>query len=146
MEPAQPRHSTDDNDVFELARKRFLDSLDEGECLRFSPCTSSQDFLSAVGKLETSTQQAARRGKALRCVQSLTKRLQPYFEVVNIFVSSNPQFAALFWGAFRLVLEVSSKHPKQAKRLCLTSLDFTLVIEQSCFILRQTREPSYPTP
>jgi hypothetical protein len=32
--------------------------------------------------------------------------MEPYFEVINIFVSSHPEFAALVWGALRLVFVV----------------------------------------
>ena len=40
-------------------------------------------------------------------MQRFGERLEPYFKIVDIFVSSNPQYAALFWGSLRLVLKVS---------------------------------------
>lgn len=84
------------DDVFEAARDRFLKSLTPQARLLYSPCASAEDFRDAVKKLETTTLRVARRGKAFRCVYSLSKSLGPYFEVVNIFMQSNSQYSALF--------------------------------------------------
>jgi hypothetical protein len=93
-------------DIFEAARDRFLGSLCPEDRLLYSPCASAEDFREAVKKLEATATRVGRRGKPMRCVYTLSKRLEPYFEVVNIFIQSNPQYSALFWGAFRLVLQV----------------------------------------
>jgi len=93
-------------EIFEAARDRFLDSLEPADRLLFSPCASAEDFVDAIRKLDLATRRIARRGKSLKCVYSLTKRLQPYFEVVNIFIQLNLEFIVLFWGVFWLVLQV----------------------------------------
>ena len=93
-------------DIFEAARDRFIDSLSPEDRLLYSPCVSAEDFREAVKKLEATVARVGRRGKPMRCVYTLSKRLEPYFEVMNIFIQSNPQYSALFWGAFRLVLQV----------------------------------------
>jgi hypothetical protein len=93
-------------DIFEAARDRFIGSLSPEDRLLYSPCASAEDFREAVKKLEATATRVGRRGKSMRCVYTLSKRLEPYFEVVNIFIQSNPQYSALFWGAFRLVLQV----------------------------------------
>ncbi|KAK3998072.1 hypothetical protein QBC44DRAFT_375961 [Cladorrhinum sp. PSN332] len=96
-------------DVFASSRDRFLQSLGPREKLLYSPCASEDDFLLAIAKMDVlAKQHVARRGKITKSIQSLSKLLAPYFEIVNIFVQSNPEFSALFWGAFRLVLELAS--------------------------------------
>jgi hypothetical protein len=45
--------------------------------------------------------------RCLRGVSALATMLGPFFEVVNLFVSSHPEFAAIAWGAIRLVFVVS---------------------------------------
>ncbi|KAI1390138.1 uncharacterized protein F4822DRAFT_428480 [Hypoxylon trugodes] len=94
--------------LFESARDNFLGSLSETDKLLFSPCATSTDFLDGLQKLEKTTEHFGRVGKKIRYVRSFTEHLKPYFEVVNIFIQSNPEFSAIFWGAFRLVLQLSS--------------------------------------
>ncbi|XXG95139.1 hypothetical protein Hte_001399 [Hypoxylon texense] len=40
-------------------------------------------------------------------ISSLASCLRPYFQVIDIFVSSHPEFAALVWGALRLVFQLA---------------------------------------
>ncbi|KAH7155898.1 hypothetical protein EDB81DRAFT_376066 [Dactylonectria macrodidyma] len=95
-------------EIFEAAQDRFLGSLQPEDHRFYSPCASSTDFLDALKKLECVAKGSSRRAKNLRCLHSLTKHLQPFFNVVNIFIQSNPDVSALFWGSFRLVLHLSS--------------------------------------
>ena len=39
-------------------------------------------------------------------VKSFSDALEPYFESLGILVQSHPEYAALVWGAFRLVFQV----------------------------------------
>lgn len=93
-------------DIFESARNSFLESLSASDRLLFSPCTTSTDFLDALKTLELTTQRYSSSAKLFRPVRGLAENLRPFFDVVNIFVQSNPEFSAIFWGAFRLVLQV----------------------------------------
>lgn len=45
------------------------------------------------------------------------KLLQNYFEVVDIFVSSRPEYAAIAWGAIRLALKVSPEIREKTMQL-----------------------------
>ena len=108
MEHSNPNSAVEDTThIFEAARDRFLGSLKPEDRLLFSPCASPEDFNNAIKKLQATTQRVGRRSKGLKSLHSFTKRLQPYFDVVNIFIQSNPEFSALLWGALRLVLQVS---------------------------------------
>ncbi len=61
--------------------------------------------MEGVHKLETITSEK-KYGKRLGVISEFAKNLNVYFGVVDILVSSNPQYAALAWGAFRLLLQV----------------------------------------
>ncbi|KAH8589262.1 hypothetical protein B0O99DRAFT_725637 [Bisporella sp. PMI_857] len=108
MEPGRvsPTVDTSEN-AFEAARDRFLKSLCPADRLLYSPCASAEDFIKGIQKLQLVAERTAKSSRKFKFIHSLAKQLQPYFEVVNILVSSNPKFSAVFWGAFRLVLELS---------------------------------------
>lgn len=103
-----PRLSSGDNPAFDDAIQRFLDTLSEEERGRYSPCASTDDLLDGLKKLGVvAKQRSARRStRFLAGVKAFNDRLQPYFEVTGIFIQSNPTYAAIVWGALRLVLQV----------------------------------------
>jgi len=39
-------------------------------------------------------------------ISSLATKLDPFFDVVNIFVSTHPEYMGIAWGAIRLVFQV----------------------------------------
>jgi len=73
---------------------------------------------SLVIKIETIAYQFKNRSKISRllaCCKSLQRFAQswePFFEVTSIFISSNPEYAALAWGAIRLIFQVLLKIEK----------------------------------
>jgi hypothetical protein len=97
-----------DNPAFDDARDQFLQSLSEKDRLRYSPCASADDLFDGLKKLDVLSKQSQRKRGArfLSSIKLFNDRLQPYFEVVNIFIQSNPKYAAIVWGALRLVLQV----------------------------------------
>jgi hypothetical protein len=44
--------------------------------------------------------------KVLKRIESFVSRLDPFFEIVNAFVQTNPQYSGLAWGAIQLVFVV----------------------------------------
>jgi phosphatidylglycerophosphate synthase len=77
------------------------------------PCATSHDLLLAVGQLKvvaTNTKDGQRHrikvNRRIGAISSLGKVLKPYLDTVGVFVSSNPQYAALAWGSLRLILQV----------------------------------------
>lgn len=72
---------------------------------QFSSCKSMLDVIEA---------QAAKnpeRSRLLRCCKKISQfaeRWEPFFEITNILVSSKPEWAALAWGAIRLVFKASN--------------------------------------
>lgn len=96
--------------VFDEARDSFIASLSKKERMLFAPCSSAEDLLDGIKKLHVIQKQSQnwKIGACLKRICAFSDALKPYFEVVTIFVSSNPQYTALLWGALRLILQVSN--------------------------------------
>jgi hypothetical protein len=91
---------------FQQAHTEFLDRLSDDERKQFVTIKDSQAFLAALQSLENFPKSNKKWSKCLGSVQKCGDRLQPYFDVVGIVVQSHPEFAAVVWGSFRLVLLV----------------------------------------
>ena len=104
--------------IFREAYDQFLAVLPPKFQGIMQQCNSPQEVLEYVGQLAGNK---FKNGRAVaKNISSLNDKLVPYLEVFGIFVSSNPQFAALIWGALRLVLQVIQM------RKCLPSSLFWL--------------------
>lgn len=81
------------NEAFDDARDRLPASLSDKERLLFSPCASAADLLNELQKLSFISKRNQRRHGAeiLARIKSFSDRLQPFFEVINIFIQSNPR-------------------------------------------------------
>ena len=90
---------------FELALKEFRASLAPQEQSIFTQCHSADELIRHVENLG-SLKRVHRRGKFIQRISQFSKSLSHYFDVIGILVQSHPEFAALAWGAFRLVLQV----------------------------------------
>jgi hypothetical protein len=95
------------SEVFSAARKQFFASISETEQASFSECSSQDEFLDDIRKLEVISKQKRRGTKFLKQINKLSDGLNQYFMVIEIIISSHPEYAAIAWGVFRLVLQVS---------------------------------------
>lgn len=93
-------------DVFIKARDSFLSSLSTDERQLFTPCPSKEEFEKALGELEVMTRRTDKRNKWMKVMRNFISLLEPYFKLVDIFVSSNPHYAAIVWGSIRVVFQV----------------------------------------
>ena len=64
--------------------------------------------MKAIENFQPIQRNRAKYEGALKKIKQLNNGLKHYFEVVGIVVQSHPEFAALAWGAMRLVLQVSA--------------------------------------
>lgn len=105
--------SPNTNEAFDGAFRRFLESLSEAERARYAPVASPEDLLDGIKKLDLLSQrhQKTKLWRVLKCVETFSARLTPYFTIVNTFVSSNPQYAAIVWGLLQFVLQVRPHIP-----------------------------------
>ena len=99
----------DCGDIFNQAREAFLAGLPAKERAQFAQlgCSvTAHDVLATIRNIKTQFSSHQHVGPIINKITSFTTRIQPYFEVLGIIVSSHPESAAIAWGAFRLVLQV----------------------------------------
>jgi hypothetical protein len=94
-----------DKSPFELALHQFRASLAPQEQSIFTQCSSPEELISHVENLEL-IKKTQKRGVLMRRLTDFSVSLSHYFDVIGILVQSHPEYAALAWGAFRLVLQV----------------------------------------
>ncbi|KAM7214611.1 hypothetical protein V8F06_010010 [Rhypophila decipiens] len=94
-------------DVFLGAKASFLSSLPEAERHRFTSCISAEVLILELQGLDSTGRKYQVGKKWLRVLENLAERLNPYFDIIGIFVSSNPEYSALVWGSLRLILKVA---------------------------------------
>ena len=90
---------------FEQAIEQFHASLAPKERSLFSKCNSADELLSTVEDLEI-IKKSRESSRLVRRVKLFNDSLGHYFAVIDILVQSHPEYAALAWGAVRLVLQV----------------------------------------
>jgi hypothetical protein len=90
---------------FELALKEFRSSLAPREQSIFGQCQSPEELITNVQNLEI-LQKTQKRGVFMQRLSNFSKSLGHYFDVIGVLVQSHPEYAALAWGALRLVLQV----------------------------------------
>jgi hypothetical protein len=92
--------------VFVKARDGFLTSLSGPERSAFKNCLSPAELITEVKRFVEKGPQNSRLGSLLGRLKDFSDHLGCYFKAVDIFVQSNPETAAVVWGAIRLVLQV----------------------------------------
>lgn len=101
--------------VFAAAFKDFQNSLVEDNIVLES-CQNAQELVVGVQrqiKNETSRNQR-RLLAACKKIDAFGQTLQSFFEVVDIFISSHPEFGAIAWGSLRLIFKVASDRTLRA--------------------------------
>jgi hypothetical protein len=97
--------SPERNLAFDNAYQSFYDSLPDHDQMLFAPCASAQDLEIGLAKLKSLARHHQKQNFLSR-ISQFAKALQPYLNVVDIMVSSNPQYTALVWGGLRFILQV----------------------------------------
>jgi hypothetical protein len=95
------------NNTFQQAQAQFLSLLSAKERQHATPCASAAELVQTIENLDAIALKGPSGKRWLSIVKKFADRLEPYFSIVDIFVSSHPEYAALFWGSLRLVLKVS---------------------------------------
>jgi hypothetical protein len=100
--------SASQTEAFDQAFQDFLINLPEKERARYSPCSSADDLLESIQKLNDLAKkwQKTRINRAVGGVKAFSDRLQPFFACIDIFIQPNPKYAVIIWGSIRLVLQV----------------------------------------
>src|SRR5690349_20503597 len=98
--------TTDVKDIFSEARDLFLGDLSDKERSLYSNCQSAEVLLSDLRSFAVFKHNHARWSQVFDRLKTFTDRLEPYFEIIGIFIQSNPEWTAIAWGAIRLILQV----------------------------------------
>ena len=116
LPPVQATASNAEVDkLFNDAKSNFLATLTPQERDQFSACSSANELLSdikALGHIRNSR----RALPFFRRIKAFSDHLSPYFKTIEMVCQSNPEWACIAWGAFRLVLQVSNRVVASPKR------------------------------
>lgn len=103
--------------LFSRARESFLSEVSPEEQTTLlgalSDCASPEALLGHVEQLKSRFAHS-RWARASSKLRAFAHELEPYFKVVDTVISSNPEWAAVAWGALRLVLQV--REPDLSRR------------------------------
>ena len=102
--PGVMRGGTDERNIFQEARDRFLETLSNEEKAALTQVNSPAQLLDDLTRLRQS-KDGSQWMKIASAVQTCNDRLQPYFDIVTAICQSTT-WASVGWGAFRLVLKV----------------------------------------
>jgi hypothetical protein len=80
--------------------------LSPAEKASFAKCPSAEDLVAYVDKLGLERKDRLWGKRLNGCIAAIGGSLEPYFDAIGIFVQSHPEFAAIVWGALRLVIKV----------------------------------------
>lgn len=96
--------------AFAKAAQDFRNSLSDEEKASFQ---AFQDSESMIASLRDHINQLDAQKNRPRLLKSMSKvdafclRMKEYFRIIDLFVSSNPEFMAVIWGSVRLTFLVS---------------------------------------
>lgn len=96
--------------MFEDAQKTFLDALAPAESSRFKNCSSAEDLLKSAQELEVIAKDRIRGRGFMSRIRSFNDSLAPYLGVIEVLISSRPEYTAIAWGSIRLVLQLASNY------------------------------------
>jgi len=109
MNPTTPgrvvTNVTGAEELFLEVKETFLLSISAEERAQFSSCRSPAELVESIATFSSGSEKSGFK-RTTEQIESFSKKLQPYFDILGIFVSSNPEWAAIAWGALRLVLQV----------------------------------------
>jgi len=96
--------------VFMTAAKRFQDNLPEDDKPDFQILDTPQEMIASIEQhvMNLNSPRTTRLLDACKKIEQFSKTMTPFFNIVDIFVSSHPDWAAVVWGAIRLVFQVST--------------------------------------
>lgn len=107
--PAGPKPDPANNIIFETAYAEFVASLPPDELALVKKCCSAEDLSGEVQSIPAFKHlNNSKRKKLLEHVNALSEALRPFTGILNLFVSSHPEWAAIIWGSINLLFQVSA--------------------------------------
>jgi hypothetical protein len=90
--------------LFSEVKDSFLQSISDEERAQFSSCESPEELVKSIATFLTGFKKSWFTRMTMQ-IESFSKQLQPYFDILGIVVQSRPEWAAIAWGSLRLVLK-----------------------------------------
>ena len=139
--------SYDEEAIFRHARDRFFQHLSSEDRAAFVQINSLTGLLDNFKKLQATFKDDSRWMKMFSAVKTCNDRLQPYFKIIDIITQAHPEWAAIAWGAFRLILQVlyHSRYQVRACSIIQVASNFVGFFEKLADILSQVASliPAY---
>lgn len=98
--------------LFQSARDSFLDTISQEERVQISNCAIVEMLMEDVGAFSSFKRDHRRASKFLERIENFGDQLQSYFQVCGILLQAHPEWTAIAWGVFRLILKVSNTGPR----------------------------------
>lgn len=94
-------------EIFVEACRGVRGHLSEDKKSGFQEFRDSKSMIESV-KEECSHHRVnkSRLTQCCRQISKLSEKLEPFFDIVNIFIQSHPELASLAWGVIRLIFQV----------------------------------------
>lgn len=103
--------SLDAESIFRNTCSSFRQSLSEYDRGEFRRYENAESLISELQLLaESHPVHKSRLVAFVRKLHSFSRRLEPYFEIVNIYVQVKPDFAAAIWGSLRVLFKLLSNY------------------------------------
>jgi membrane protein insertase Oxa1/YidC/SpoIIIJ len=95
------------SEVFEDACKSLRSSLSEDEQRALGSYKQAENMLESIKQLvQEHPVHHSRPTTVCKRIEKFASRLESFFEVISIFVQTNPEYSGLVWGSIRLVFLV----------------------------------------
>lgn len=130
----------DVHDLFRQAKDSFVSELSTDDQMMLKSLSEAH---SAIGLLDQ-IEQLKSKFSHMRYVRissklkNFTYASEPYFEVIGTIISSHPEWAAVCWGALRLVLQVR-RHILCRSYCLLLSLSCLVILTDAFLVGKQLR-------
>ena len=95
-------------DVFQTAANDFRAGLSEDQRADFQLYNDPIEMIKGLQEHFKKHSEGKRSRLLAGCskIDAFCKRVEPYFKIIDILVSSRPEYAGIVWGAVRLVFLV----------------------------------------
>ena len=93
-------------DLFTSALEDFRSSLPEEDRNTLREFKDPESMIRAIEEQVGRAPQGRRMLSCCKMIERFAKKWEPFFQIINIFVSTHPEYAGLAWGAIRLVFQV----------------------------------------
>lgn len=95
--------------IFQEACNSFRSNLPTANVEEFVEYDTADQMLSSIQSLaENHPVHSGRLLAVFGIIHQFSRSLEPYFDIIGIFVQARPEYAALVWGSLSMIFRVST--------------------------------------